>query len=166
MPGYTPSHNLRYPLGTERPKAADIKNLADDTDTALGPLPALDAIYGVKQNWTPLAIGAPFSAVSAPHTPEYCVVGPFVYLRGMVTFVGSTFYGANMVWLPSAYGPGTTQHFNTTKVQNLQTVLQLQVSPAGAVSCAGTAFALGTAPASGGGNAISIAGSWVRQGVL
>ena len=35
MPGYTPSHTLRYPLGTERPKAADIKNLADDTDAAL-----------------------------------------------------------------------------------------------------------------------------------
>ena len=170
MPAETPNFSLGYPVIAD-PVAAhtDLKRLAEDTDAALKAVQdvvdPLHTVWSEVVPWTNLSIGGPFSAVGG-FTPQFCVVGPFVYLRGMVTFVGSTFYGANMVWLPSAYGPGTTQHFNTTKVQNLQTVLQLQVSPAGAVSCAGTAFALGTAPASGGGNAISIAGSWVRQGVL
>ena len=168
MPGYTPSHNLRYPLGTERPKAADIKNLADDTDAALKTVQDLvDPLHTVWSEvvpWTPLTIGGPFSAVSAPHTPEYCVLGPLVFVRGMVFFTGSTFYGANMVWVPAAYGPGATQHHVTTKIQSISTVVQLQVSAAGAVSCAGSPYLWGTVP--GPTNAISVTGSWVRQGVL
>ena len=54
MPGHTPTHALPYPLGTERPKAADLKNLADATDTALAGLPATQSgqvtmSYGTSQ---------------------------------------------------------------------------------------------------------------------
>ena len=168
MPAETPNFSLGYPVIAD-PVAAhtDLKRLAEDTDAALKAVQdvvdPLHTVWSEVVPWTNLSIGGPFSAVGG-FTPQFCVLGPLVFVRGMVFFTGSTFYGANMCWVPSAYGPGATQHHVTTKIQSISTVVQLQVSAAGAVSCAGSPYLWGTVPAPT--NAISVTGSWVRQGVL
>ena len=83
MPGTTPNLALRYPLGTERPTAAQIKALADDTDAAI--TAARDRHNGAWTAYTPTWFNA-----SSTHSPigigDGSLTGGFLHVGRTVHF--------------------------------------------------------------------------------
>lgn len=117
----------------------------------------LTGLLDPDDTWTNMGLGGNFNAVSG-FTPMWKRVGPFVFVRGMVSLGGATFFGLTMASVPPEHAPGTAEHYRTTKVQSDSSIVQLQITTSGAINCPGSTYATSQP---GAGRAIAINGMWL-----